>query len=76
MPRLARLDTPDVVNHIIIRGIERRKIFKDNKDKYGKTWGRPRHGCQAYTVDRYVSMMYPRFRIQNEKVNDVKNLPF
>ncbi len=33
MPRLARLDTPGVLNHIIIRGIERRKIFKDNKDK-------------------------------------------
>ena len=33
MPRLTRLDTPGVVNHIIIRGIERRKIFKDNKDK-------------------------------------------
>jgi REP element-mobilizing transposase RayT len=33
MPRLARLDTPGVVNHIIIRGIERRKIFRDNKDK-------------------------------------------
>ena len=33
MPRLARLDTSGVLNHIIIRGIERRKIFKDNKDK-------------------------------------------
>ena len=33
MPRLARLDTPGVLNHVIIRGIERRKIFRDNKDK-------------------------------------------
>ena len=33
MPRLARLDTPGVLHHVIIRGIERRKIFKDNKDK-------------------------------------------
>jgi putative transposase len=33
MPRLARLDTPGVLQHIIIRGIERRKIFRDNKDK-------------------------------------------
>ena len=27
MPRQARLDTPGVVHHIMIRGIERRKIF-------------------------------------------------
>jgi putative transposase len=34
MPRLARLDTPGVVHHVIIRGIERRKIFHDDKDRY------------------------------------------
>jgi len=33
MPRLARLDAPDVLHHIMIRGIERRKIFLDNKDR-------------------------------------------
>jgi REP element-mobilizing transposase RayT len=33
MPRLARLDAPDVLHHIIIRGIERRKIFRDEKDR-------------------------------------------
>jgi len=33
MPRLARLDSPGVVHHIMIRGIERRNIFKDNKDR-------------------------------------------
>jgi len=33
MPRLARLDAPGVLQHIIIRGIERHKIFRDNKDK-------------------------------------------
>jgi len=27
MPRLARLDAPGVLHHVIIRGIERRKIF-------------------------------------------------
>jgi hypothetical protein len=31
MPRLARLDAPGVLNHVIIRGIERRNIFEDNK---------------------------------------------
>ena len=33
MPRLARLDAPGVLHHIMIRGIERRKIYKDNKDR-------------------------------------------
>ncbi len=33
MPRLARLDAPDVLHHIIIRGIERKKIFNDKYDQ-------------------------------------------
>ena len=33
MPRLARLDAPGVLHHIIIRGVERRKIFLDNADR-------------------------------------------
>jgi hypothetical protein len=33
MPRLARLDAPGVLHHIIIRGIERRVIFKDDLDR-------------------------------------------
>ena len=33
MPRLSRLDAPGVFHHVIIRGIERRKIFGDGKDR-------------------------------------------
>ena len=33
MPRLACLDAPGVLHHIIIRGIEHRKIFGDDQDK-------------------------------------------
>ena len=33
MPRIARLDTPGLLHHVMIRGIERRKIFKDNEDR-------------------------------------------
>ncbi|MBW1737840.1 MAG: transposase [Deltaproteobacteria bacterium] len=33
MPRLARLDAPGVLHHVIIRGIERRRIFRDSKDQ-------------------------------------------
>jgi len=33
MPRTARLDAPGVLQHVIIRGIERRKIFRDDWDR-------------------------------------------
>jgi len=33
MPRSARLDAPGVLHHVIIRGIERRNIFKDDQDR-------------------------------------------
>jgi len=33
MPRLARLDAPGVLHHVMGRGIERRKIFRNNKDR-------------------------------------------
>ena len=33
MPRLARLDAPGIIHHLMIRGIERRKIFRDAEDR-------------------------------------------
>ncbi len=33
MPRSARLDAPGVLHHLIIRGIERRKIFWNDQDR-------------------------------------------
>ena len=33
MPRTARLDAPGVLHHVMIRGIERRLIFRNNKDR-------------------------------------------
>ena len=33
MPRLARLDAPGVLHHVIIRGIERKTIFRDQTDQ-------------------------------------------
>lgn len=32
MPRKARIDAPGALHHVIIRGIERKAIFKDTKD--------------------------------------------
>ena len=33
MPRKSRIDAPGALHHIIIRGIERRKIFLDDFDQ-------------------------------------------
>ncbi len=32
MPRIARIDTPGLLHHVMIRGITRRKIFNNDKD--------------------------------------------
>jgi putative transposase len=34
MPRKARIDAPGALHHIITRGIEKRDIFKDDRDRY------------------------------------------
>jgi len=33
MPRKSRIDAPGALHHIIARGIERSKIFRDNTDR-------------------------------------------
>ena len=33
MPRQPRLDAPGLLQHVMARGIERREIFKDDKDR-------------------------------------------
>ena len=33
MPRQARIDAPDALYHIIVRGIERQKIFQNDNDR-------------------------------------------
>ena len=54
MPRKARIDAPDALQHIIIRGIERNKIYRDAKDKYvfskrfGKVHEQPRNIMDGY----------------------------
>jgi putative transposase len=35
MPRQARLDAPGTLHHVIIRGIEQRKIVDDDQDRQG-----------------------------------------
>ena len=33
MPRKARIDAPGTLHHVIVRGIERRKIFRSDYDR-------------------------------------------
>jgi putative transposase len=33
MPRTARLDIPGLLQHVIVRGIEKRPIFLDDEDR-------------------------------------------
>ena len=33
MPLEARIDAPDALHNIIVRGIERRRIFSDDQDR-------------------------------------------
>ena len=33
MPRQARLDTPGTLHHVMVRGIEKSPIFKDDQDR-------------------------------------------
>ena len=48
MPRQARLDAPGVLHHIMIRGIERRNIFTNDRD-------------QEDMLDRLAKLL-PRFK--------------
>ena len=38
MPGLARLDAPGVLHHVIGRGIEKKNIFLNNKDRNDKNY--------------------------------------
>ena len=56
MPRSRRLDAPGVLHHVMIRGIERRKIFRDDKDRdnflerLGRLLVDTQTGCYAWVL--------------------------
>lgn len=39
MPRQPRLDIPDLIHHVMARGIEGQPIFRDDKDRDGFLYG-------------------------------------
>ena len=40
MPHQTRLDVPDTVHHLMVRGLERRVIFRDGADRVAAMWER------------------------------------
>jgi REP element-mobilizing transposase RayT len=56
MPRKARVDAPGALHHIIVRGIERAKIFKDDADRHdfldriGKLVSETKSRCLAWAL--------------------------
>ncbi len=54
MPRKARIDASGALHHIIIRGIERKAIFKDTADRenfferFGRIISETETGCYAW----------------------------
>ena len=56
MPRQGRIDAPGALHHVIVRGIERRNIFKDDTDRYdflkrlGKVLSDSKTRCFAWAL--------------------------
>ena len=50
MPRKARIDAPGAVQHIIVRGIERKKIFRNDADRKNFTTRLSTVVCQTQTT--------------------------
>ena len=56
MPRQARIDTAGALHHIIVRGIERKKIFADDQDRHafikrlGRIVEQTQTGCFAWSM--------------------------
>lgn len=65
MPRQARLDTPGALHHIMVRGINRARIFRDEEDKRGflKRLGEAvkKGECSVYAwaqMDNHVHVLF------------------
>jgi len=70
MPRKARIDAPGAVQHIIIRGIERKDIFRDTTDKdtfverFGKVIIQTSTPCYAWVLmDNHAHLLLRTGRI-------------
>ena len=58
MPRLARLDAPGVLHHVVGRGIERKEIFKSDIDR-NDFIDRMAHLSQVGAMEIYAWVLMP-----------------
>jgi putative transposase len=77
MPRKARIDAPGALHHIIIRGIERKAIFKDTADREnffercGQIISETETGCYAWV---YLTNHIHLNPLRAKVVKDLKDL--
>jgi len=64
MPRKARIDAPGALHHIVIQGVERKAIFKDNTDQedFIDRLSNLLQEMDADAIGRYRSVRGPRRR--------------
>ncbi|MDZ7579938.1 MAG: hypothetical protein U5R30_04775 [Deltaproteobacteria bacterium] len=61
MPRLSRLDAPGILHHVIIRGIERKNIFRDTTDKQNNMDGLGAVSLMQRLLTGYAVSFNPAF---------------
>ena len=59
MPRKARIDTLGALHHIIVRGIERRKIFYDDHDRDNFLEGTRELGMTTVELAKKLNLAQP-----------------
>jgi hypothetical protein len=90
MPRQSHLDAPGALHHIIVRGIERKNIFRDNKDRndllaasvvFSKTpprfWAVREQGVSATALAERIGISRPAVSVaveRGEKIAEDRNL--
>ena len=73
MPRQARLDAPGVLHHIMIRGIKRRKIFVNDRDRedfverLSKLLPQTETACYAWVfIPNHVTWFRVKYLVQGQ----------
>ena len=63
MPRKARIDAPGALHHIICRGIEEQRVFRDDKDRdnFVKRLGKILEDSSTIFYYQYIYKGFGRF---------------
>ena len=69
MPRQARLDAPGTLHHVIIRGIERKEIVKDDHDRQNFVYRMGTIALETGTLIYAWTLMTNSFKSVKSKYN-------